>query len=71
MRKGIIDRFEGNFAVVEFEDRTEDIPKEILPKDCKVGDVVSFIDNKISVDKAETLKRKEEIDDLMNELFED
>lgn len=71
MRKGIIDRFEGNFAVVEFEDRTEDIPKEILPEDCRVGDVVSFIDNKITVDKAETLKRKEEIDDLINELFED
>lgn len=71
MKKGIIDRFEGNFAVVEFEDRTEDIPKEILPNDCKVGDVLTISDNKITVDKAETLKRKEEINNLMNELFED
>lgn len=56
---------------MEFEDRTEDIPKEILSEDCKEGDVLTISDNKITVDKAETLKRKEEIDDLMNELFED
>lgn len=61
MRKGIIDRFEGNFAVVEFEDRTEDIPKEILPEDCRVGDVLSISNNKFSVDKAETLKRKKKL----------
>nr|WP_253806109.1 DUF3006 domain-containing protein [Paenibacillus sp. Cedars] len=61
MRKGIIDRFEGSFAVVEIEGSSEDIPKELLPNDCSVGDVLTISDNKITVDKTETLKRKEEI----------
>jgi hypothetical protein len=52
MRKGIIDRFEGNFAVVEFKDGTEDIPKVMLPEDCRVEDVLSIDNNKITVDKA-------------------
>ncbi|HHY78841.1 MAG TPA: DUF3006 domain-containing protein, partial [Thermoanaerobacter sp.] len=28
----IIDRFEGNFAVIEYEDITFNFPKELLPK---------------------------------------
>ena len=37
----IIDRFEGDFAVVELEDRsTIDIPKKLIPKGAKEGDVL-------------------------------
>ena len=32
MKKGIIDRFEGELAVVEFDDEMKDIPKSKLPK---------------------------------------
>lgn len=70
MRKGIIDRFEGNFAVVEFDGDTEDILKSEIPAEAKAGDTLIFEDGTVRVDKADTAKRKKEIDDLMDELFE-
>ncbi|MEH7168530.1 DUF3006 domain-containing protein [Priestia megaterium] len=69
--KGIIDRFEEGFAVVEIEGKTKDYPKDIFPKDTEVGDVVYITGNKVTVDKQETKKREKEIQDLMNELWED
>jgi len=71
MKKGIIDRFEGDYAVVEFDGQTEDILKSQLPEDAKIGDTLVFDKNKITVDKNDTETRKEEIQDLMDELFED
>lgn len=71
MKKGIIDRFEGNIAVVEFDDEIKDIPKSKLPKEVNVGDVLLFDGDKMTIDKNETKKLKKEIEDLMDELFED
>ena len=71
MKKGIIDRFEGELAVVEFDDEMKDIPKSKLPKEANVGDVLIFDGDKITISKEETNKLKKEIDDLMDELFED
>ncbi|MBE3579074.1 MAG: DUF3006 domain-containing protein [Caldanaerobacter subterraneus] len=62
----IIDRFEGNFAVIEYEDITFNFPKELLPKEAKEGDVLKF---SITVDKEETEKRKKAIEDLAKDLF--
>ncbi|MEH7555701.1 DUF3006 domain-containing protein, partial [Priestia megaterium] len=42
-----------------------------FPKDTEVGDVVYITGNKVTVDKQETKKREKEIQDLMNELWED
>lgn len=65
--KVIIDRFEGKYAVCEKEDlSTIDILKEKLPHDAKQGDVL-LIDkefNKIIIDKEETKKLKEEIENI-------
>ncbi|MFQ6391575.1 DUF3006 domain-containing protein [Priestia aryabhattai] len=69
--KGIIDRFEEGFAVVEIEGITKDYPKDIFPEDTQVGDVVYITGNKVTVDRQETKKREKEIKDLMNELWED
>ncbi|WP_422658088.1 DUF3006 domain-containing protein [Paenibacillus sp. EC2-1] len=55
MRNGIIDRFEENFAVVEINGVTEDIPKKELPNDCKVGDVLIFYQSKITIDTRESI----------------
>ncbi|MEK3966266.1 MULTISPECIES: DUF3006 domain-containing protein [Paenibacillus] len=71
MHKGIIDRFEGEYAVVEFEGQTEDILKSILPKEAKSGDTLIFKDNEILIDKNDSKKRKEDIQQLMDDLFED
>ena len=71
MKKGIIDRFEGNIAVVEFDGEMKDIPKNKIPKEANVGDVLIFNGDKIAISKEAADKLKQEIDDLMDELFED
>ncbi|MGP0690435.1 DUF3006 domain-containing protein [Priestia aryabhattai] len=69
--KGIIDRFEEGFAVIEIQGGTKDCPKDIFPKDTQVGDVVYITGNQVEIDKSETKKLAKEIEDLMNEVWED
>ncbi|WP_031424844.1 DUF3006 domain-containing protein [Exiguobacterium sp. NG55] len=70
--RGIIDRFEGDLAVVEFGEVMEDIPKSRLPESTQSGDVLWFYeDGRIEVDVEKKQRLSEEIDDLMNELWED
>ena len=58
--KIIIDRFEGNFAIVELDDkRIIDMPKELVPEEAKEGDVLEI---QISQEKTEELKEKIEKD---------
>lgn len=60
-----IDRFEGEFAVCEKENRQMiDIEKSKLPKMCKEGDILSIINDIITIDFDATKKRKEEIEEL-------
>ena len=64
--KVIIDRFEGEIAVIELAiGKTINVPKELFPN-AKEGDVFS-----IEFDKNETESRKEKITSLMNDLFVD
>lgn len=64
--KVIIDRFEGEYAVVEIEvGKYVNVPKVLLPN-AKEGDIV-----KIEIDKEETEERKKYIQKLMNNVFED
>lgn len=65
--KIIIDRFEGDYAVVELEDGTTvDMPKVLIPKEAKEGDVLEIL-----VNKQETESRRKKIEKLMDELWED
>jgi hydrogenase maturation factor len=71
MERGVIDRFEGELAVIEFGDKARDISRSLLPINAKAGDsVVIDEDGSIRVDQADTKKRMKEIDELMDELFE-
>jgi hypothetical protein len=64
--KVIIDRFEGDFAVVETEDNEYvNLPRVLIP-DAREGDVVN-----ISIDIEETENRKENIKHLMDELWDE
>jgi hypothetical protein len=63
--KVIIDRFEGDYAVVETEDKIMvNLPKLLIPG-AKEGDVIS-----ISIDEEETKKRKDNISKLMDDLWQ-
>jgi hypothetical protein len=61
----IIDRFEGEFAVIEYEGKLYNLPKVLLPQDSKEGDVIE-----ININKDETQKRKKNIKNLMDKLWD-
>lgn len=64
--KIIIDRFEEKFARVELEDKTTlNMPKELIPKEAKEGDILE-----IKVNREETEKRRQEIEKRMEDLWE-
>ena len=61
-----IDRLEGNIAVVVLENgEIVNIPRKILPAEAKEVDIID-----ITVNRKKTDKRKTEIRNLENELFE-
>ena len=69
--KGIIDRFEGDFAIVELEERNIiEIPREDLPQSAKEGDVLVQTNGKFIIDSGETERRKAEIEALSQKLWE-
>jgi hypothetical protein len=71
MERGIIDRFEGDLAVIEIDGMTRDLPRADLPHDARVGDVLLFVNGEIQLDHEGTNQRKQKIQKLMDELFED
>ena len=54
----IIDRIEGDTAVVEITDEFTDMKMSELPKGVKEGDVLVSVNGKYVVDKEATRKRK-------------
>lgn len=63
----IIDRFEGDVAVIETQDKQMlNIPKALLPREAREGDVIS-----IDIDRNETEKRSKRIASLMDNLWKD
>lgn len=62
----IIDRFEGDFAIIETSNGMVNVPKVDLPANCKEGDVLA-----VQVDEAETGKRKSKISGMLEDLFRD
>ncbi|WP_214803072.1 DUF3006 domain-containing protein [Exiguobacterium sp. ERU656] len=71
-RKGIIDRIEGKWVVVEFEDGMRDILISHFPMMVESGDVI-WIDEygHIEKDEQERQRLSNEVDELMEELWED
>ena len=68
--KVIIDRFEGNYAICEKEDRIMiNIEKTKIPATAKEGDVLIISDGSIIIDKSGTETRKKEIEELTKDLW--
>jgi len=64
--KVIIDRFEGDYAIVEIEiGKTTTLPKVLVPN-AKEGDVI-----KIEIEKKDTIKRQEMMQELVSKVFEE
>ena len=60
----IIDRFEGHFAIVETSAGIVSIPTEDIPKEAKVGSVLS-----LSVNTEKTSEQADRINELADNLF--
>ncbi|KPU45802.1 hypothetical protein OXPF_05910 [Oxobacter pfennigii] len=68
--KAIIDRFEGNYAIVEMPGRKMvDIKISKIPAGAKEGDVLNIVDGEISIDSTGTAKKKERIEELTKDLW--
>ena len=63
----IIDRIEGDWAVIEYRGTTFNFPRSLLPQDVKEGDVITM---NISVDHAVTKERRQKAEEMMKGLFD-
>lgn len=71
MMRVIVDRFEGDYAVCEKEDRTMlRIKRHRLPEGTAEGDVLVVDQDRISVDAEETKARRMKIQKMMDSLWE-
>ena len=64
----IIDRFEGKWAIINYNRETFNIPRDLIPSDAKEGDIITF---DIKVDKEFTSKAHDEVSKLLESLMED
>lgn len=64
----IIDRFEGDFAVVEVDGQAmKDIPRTNIPANAQEGDVLKFVDGLYEIDVEETKRIRDEVETLMKD----
>ncbi|WP_215148856.1 DUF3006 domain-containing protein [Exiguobacterium sp. s91] len=71
-RKGIIDRIEEKWVVVEFDDGMRDIPISRFPMTVESGDVIWMDEyGHIEKDECERQRLSDEIDKLIEELWEE
>lgn len=71
MIKGIIDRFESDFAIVEIEGQVKVISKNNIPADAREGDVLVFERNNWSIDQDATINVKKQTEARMERMWKD
>ncbi len=69
--QGIIDRFEGELAVIETQDGMIRLDRKELPAEAGEGDLVIKQTSGWMIDKAASILRKKQIKKLAQELWED
>lgn len=68
MMKMIIDRFEGDIAVIETENGNIDIPKSDIPLNAKEGDILIKTSDGYDIAAEETSKRRKKLLEMMKRL---
>lgn len=66
----IIERIEGDIALIEDDDSRFEAPRESLAGDVREGDVVTFRDGVYRKDENGTEERRKKIIEMQNELWE-
>ncbi|WP_246187354.1 DUF3006 domain-containing protein [Neomoorella glycerini] len=63
----VIDRFEEDMAVIEYGRHTFTLPRSLLPRAAKEGDVIKLA---VVLDPEATARRKKEVRSLADDVFE-
>lgn len=70
--KYIIDRVDGNYVIVQSEnEEMHEISLEDIKGDFKEGDILVKINGYFEIDKASTLARRKQIDDIMRDMWQE
>lgn len=64
----IIDRFEGEHAVLEIDDNMVTIDRALIPKEAEEGDVLYISENGYIIDSAATEARRAAMRERLNRL---
>ena len=65
----IIDRFEGDIAVIETDSAMIELPRRLLPPEAAEGDVLCKDGDAYQIDTVATQQRREEIARMMKGLW--
>lgn len=69
--KGIIDRFEGEFAVIEVDGNIQDVSMSLIADGVQQGDVVELVNGIWNKNTVATEKRSKEIKKLIDSVWKD
>lgn len=64
----IIDRFEGEYAVLETDSGMKNVPRDMLPEESREGDVVELKNGAYTVNKKAAEKRRRELREKLKKL---
>lgn len=70
MTQGIIDRFEGDWAILEIEELLSPVKRAAIPPEAREGDVLVLENNQWHIDHQATARLKDEIQKLAEEVWE-
>ena len=68
MTMTVIDRFEGEYAVLETESGMKNVPREMLPEGAREGDVLEVKDGVYIINKKAAAKRRSTKRSKLNKL---
>lgn len=71
MIKGIIDRFEDEYVIIEIEGENKVVKRSDIPREAKEGDILVFSRNTWIINKDAADQRRNNIDQLAKELWSD
>ncbi len=72
MRRLVIDRFEGDYALCEYTDTREtiDIKKSLLPQEAKEGSTITLENDVYSLDIQDTEARRKAMAEKLKRIFD-
>ncbi|WP_409302411.1 DUF3006 domain-containing protein [Peribacillus sp. SCS-155] len=69
IQKGIIDRFEGEYGIVNIKGEHEGIPINLFPAESKPGDLIEIDGTMITIIDNETERLAAEVEELLDDVL--